>query len=149
MLVLVDCVGASLAAGQIDETYLSGRLLSLPQLDLEDGVRTRRISVGAILTGDPHTRTIRNDLHEFSWSGHSFGGEADDVDVLLGVLPRLQQFPLVEQVEQLPAVYLVERDEDLDVRVVLVPNREDVLTAQVVHTQNSALCVAVHSVGLA
>jgi len=149
LLVLVDCVGAPLAAGQIDETDLSRRLLAQPQLDLEDGVRARRIGIGAILAGDSHARAIGNDLHEFARSGHSFGGEADDVDVLLGVLPRLQQLALVEQVEQLPAVDLVEGDEDLDVRVVLVPNREDVLAAQVVHSQNSALCVAVHRVGLA
>lgn len=45
--------------------------------------------------------------------------EARDHHVPLGVLPRMQHLPVVQQVKELPAVDLIEGDEDSQVGILL------------------------------
>ena len=119
------------------------------KFDLQNGVRPGGVGVGAVLAGDAHCRALGHGGHELAGVRHLLEGEADDVDVLLGVLAGLQLLPAVEQVEELAAVDLVEGDVDVEGGVALVSQQEDVLSAEVVHAEHSVLGVPVHRVRLA
>lgn len=124
------------------------RFLGLPEVDLHDRMRPRGVGIGAVLARDPHAGAVGNHVHELPGAGDPLRGEPDDVDVLLGVLPGLQDLAGVEQVEQLPTVDLIEGDVDLQGGELLVPNSKDVGSPQIIHAQHSIFGVSVHRVGL-
>lgn len=88
-------------------------------------------------------------MHELLYRADTLYRQPDYVHVLLRVLTSLQLLSAVQQVEQLPAVYLVERHRDVQILIVLISQGEDVLGAEVVHAGTAVLRIPVHGVSFA
>lgn len=113
LFALVDGISPSLAAGEINERNLAQHFVLFVMVhegNLEDGVGTRGVSIGAVLGGNPHGTSSSNCLHEFSWILYRLDSQTHNINILLAVFSRLELLPVIQQIEQLPAVYFIERN---------------------------------------
>lgn len=115
LLVHVHMISASFIARQIDKRYFPKQLLPVLQRNLQDSMRPRRVRVRRVHGGHSLLAAKRQVLDELLTAGDVGFLQADDVDIVLIVLPELELRALVEQVEQLAAVNLVEGKLGLEV----------------------------------
>lgn len=71
-------------------------------------------------TSNPRGAPLLDDLHQLLDAADLPLLQADDVHVSLGVLARLKQRSIVEQIEELPAVDFVEGDGGLQVAILVL-----------------------------
>lgn len=82
----------------------------MPERDLHDGVRARRVTICCILRSNPKPTAELNHLQELIGAADHALLQTDDMDVLLVVLPDLQLGARVQQIVQPAAVDLVKTD---------------------------------------
>ena len=121
LLVSVHCVGAALAAGEIDERYLAVRLhplrCAVHQLHLEYGVRAGGLRVGASLPRGACQQPVADGGHDILHGLDGLLCEADDVHLLLVILSADQLLAFVKEIVEFPAINLVEGQVELQVLV--------------------------------
>lgn len=66
------------------------------ECDLEDGVRTRWVDIGAILGGDSNPCAEFDYLDDVLDAGDFALGESDNIDIIFGIFPGEEDIPFVE-----------------------------------------------------
>jgi hypothetical protein len=93
---------------------------------LEDGVGSRRIIISTILGRDSHSSPVGDILHQIIAITDLCLRQANDIDIILGVLPGEEYILVIEQVIQLATVNFVKGDPDLKI-IPTLDDFEDVL----------------------
>ena len=101
-------ISASFISRQIDKRYFTEQLLPVLERNLQDSMRPRRVGVRRV-HGSHSLLTAKCQVLNELLTARDVGFlQADDVDIVLIVLPELEFRVFVEQVEQLAAVNLIE-----------------------------------------
>lgn len=83
-------VCSSFIAGQVDEGDFSELLLTVLEYDLQNSMRSGRVSIGCILGGDPESTAVLDHFQELAGRADVLLLHADDIDIALLVLSDLE-----------------------------------------------------------
>lgn len=98
LLILVNSVGASLAASQVDEGHhaVSLGIVDILELHLQDGMRTRAVGVGTSHSTGSLLETRPNHLHDVLDTLDGLLCQSDYIHFLLGIFTTHQFLPLAQ-----------------------------------------------------
>ena len=80
------------------------------QSDLEYGMRSGWVNIGAILCSYPAVSTVFNKIHDIGDVFCFSFAQTDDIDVIFGILPCVKNVSFIEQIVEFSTVDFVERD---------------------------------------
>ena len=121
LFILINGVCSTFTACQVYKAHFPKRfLISRPlQLQLQNGMRPRTVSVGSSYTTCSWLESIANNLHDlFDISNWDFW-ETHNVYHLLMVFSTMEDLPIVEQVIQFATVNFIKGDIECQFRIAL------------------------------
>jgi hypothetical protein len=126
---------------------MSPTIRILSKLKLKNCVRSRTVGVCSSHSACSHLKPITDHFHELLNVLNGHFCQTNDVYFLFSVFSTLQKFSVINKIEQLPAIYFIERDYKTQF-LVLFKSLHDIARSHQIQTRDLSVTCAHHSVCL-
>ena len=138
LLARVNDVRTALRTGQVDKAHLRKYLAAVLDEVGQDGVRSRRLSIGARGSTRSAFETQVDGVHNLFDGRHMLLGQVGDLDAPSRIFSALNFGSLVQKIEELAAIDLIKGNKKLQA-LILVQKLDNVVRCQSVHAADRAV----------